>query len=117
MFSEKGVAKNFAKFTKKPPTLKSFFNKAPNFIKKKLRCFPVNVAKIIKNIFLQNTSGGCYCINIQRLYFNLMNIHVAKVTSLRANKRIQDGTKKSRGEHRVLGENTHGSIKQPLEKF
>ena len=34
-----------------------------NFIKKETiwhRCFPVNSAKFLRNIFLQNTSGGCF---------------------------------------------------------
>ena len=36
---------------------------ACNFIKKRLqhRCFPVKSAKFFKTLFLQNTSGGCFC--------------------------------------------------------
>ena len=35
--------------------------KACNFINKKLehRCFPVNIAKFLRTLFSQNTSGGC----------------------------------------------------------
>ena len=33
-------------------------------LKKRLwhRCFPVNVAKFLRTRFLQNTSGGCFCV-------------------------------------------------------
>ena len=28
------------------------------------RCFPVNFAKFLRTFFLQNTSGGCFCIQV-----------------------------------------------------
>ena len=42
--------------------------KACNFIKKRLqhRCFPVNIAKLLRTPFSQNTSGGCF--------YNYLNI-------------------------------------------
>ena len=38
-------------------------------LKKRLwhRCFPVNFAKFLRTPFLQNTSGGCFCMNIDIL--------------------------------------------------
>ena len=48
--------------------LKFLFNKvaglkACNFIKKRpqQKCFPVNITKVLRTAFLQNTSGGCIC--------------------------------------------------------
>ena len=37
-------------------------SKTCNFIKKETRdrCFPVNFVKFLRNLFLQNTSGGCF---------------------------------------------------------
>ena len=39
-----------------------------NLIKKRLqhRCFPVNIAKILRKLFLQNISGGYFCLNNSR---------------------------------------------------
>ena len=62
-FLQKTVLKNFAIFTGKHLCW-SFFNivagvKTCSFIKKILqhRCFPVNIAKLLRTPFLQNTSG------------------------------------------------------------
>ena len=40
--------------------------KACNFIKKRIwhRCFPMNIAK---HLFLQNTSGWCFCLSSEAL--------------------------------------------------
>ena len=62
--------KFFRKFQLKTSVVEFLFNKvaalkARNFIKKKLqhRCFPVNIAKFLRtSFFLQNTSGGYFCI-------------------------------------------------------
>ena len=37
--------------------------KVGNFVTKRVqhRCFPVNIAKFQEQLFLQNTSGGCFC--------------------------------------------------------
>ena len=55
VFYNKGVLRNFAKFTgPRPATL----------LKKRLlwhRCFPVNFAKFLRTTFLQNTSSVCFC--------------------------------------------------------
>ena len=55
----KGGLRNFAKFTGKHLCQSLFFNKACNFIKKRLwnRCFPMNFAKFPRATFFQNTSG------------------------------------------------------------
>ena len=59
----KGVLRNFAKFTGKDLCQSLFFNKATDLrpatlLKKKLcrRCFPVNFAKFLRTLFLENTS-------------------------------------------------------------
>ena len=38
---------------------------AATLLKKRLwhRCFPVNFAKFLTTPFLQNTSGGCFCLD------------------------------------------------------
>ena len=64
----KGVLRNFAKFTGKDLCQSLFFNKATDLrpatffrpttlLKKKLwrRCFPVNFARFLRTLFLQNT--------------------------------------------------------------
>ena len=60
----KGVLRNFAKFTGKDLCQSLFFNKATDLrsatlLKKKFwrRCFPVNFAKFLRTLFLQNTPG------------------------------------------------------------
>ena len=45
---KKGVLKNFAKFTGKHRLWHKHF--------------PVNLSKLLRTPFLQNTSGGCFCI-------------------------------------------------------
>ena len=54
IFFKIGVLKNFAKFHRETPVLKSLFHK------KRLQhwCFPVRFAKFLKTLSLQNTSGG-----------------------------------------------------------
>ena len=65
MFCKKGVFRNFAKFTGKHLCQSLFLNKVAglSLFKKRLwhRCFLVNFAKFLRNLFLQNTSGGCLC--------------------------------------------------------
>ena len=60
----KDVLRNFAKFTETDLCQRLFFNKATGLrpatlLKKKLwrRCFPVNFAKFLRKLFLQNTPG------------------------------------------------------------
>ena len=60
----KGVLRNFAKFAGKHLCQSLFFNKATGLrparlLKKRLwhLCFPLNFAKFIRTLFLQNTSG------------------------------------------------------------
>ena len=38
------------------------------------RCFPVNFAKLLRTPFLQNTSGGCFCL-VFILYLNTPTIN------------------------------------------
>ena len=61
---QKGVIRNFTKFTGKHLCQCLFFNKVaglrPATLLKKRhwhRCFPVNFVKLLRTIFLQNTSG------------------------------------------------------------
>ena len=68
VFCKKGVLRNFAKFTGKHLCQSLFFNKVaclrPTFLLKKRlwhRCFHVNFAKLQEHVFLQNTTGGCFC--------------------------------------------------------
>ena len=63
-FVEKGVLRNFTKFTGKHLCQSLFFNKVAGLrratlLKKRLwhRCFPVNFVKFLRTPFLQNTSG------------------------------------------------------------
>ena len=55
----KDVLRNFSKFTGKHVCQSLLFNKAATLLKKRLwhRRFPVNFAKFLRAIFLQNTSG------------------------------------------------------------
>ena len=64
VFCEKGVLRNFAKFTGKHQCQNLFFNKVaslrpPTLFKKRLwhRCFTVNFQKFLRTPYLQNTSG------------------------------------------------------------
>ena len=66
MFFKTGGLKNFRKNHKKTPVLESLIDKVArlkprNFIKKRVqhRRFPVNIAKLIRTVFLHNTPGGC----------------------------------------------------------
>ena len=66
----KGVLRNFAKFTGKHLCQSLFFNKVAGLrpgtlLKKGLwhRCFPVNFAKFLRTLFLQNTSERLLLIN------------------------------------------------------
>ena len=61
---KKGVLRNFTKFTGKHLCQSLFFNKVAGLrpatlLTKRLwhRCFPVNLVKFLRTLFLQNTSG------------------------------------------------------------
>ena len=63
VFYEKGVLRNFTKFTGKHLYQSLFFNKVAvlrpaTLLKKRLwhRCFPVNFVKFLRSPFLQKTS-------------------------------------------------------------
>ena len=63
MFCKKGVVRNFTKFTGKHLCQSLFFNKVAGLspatlLKKRLwhRCFPLNFAKFLRTLCLQNTS-------------------------------------------------------------
>ena len=65
---KKGVLKTFAKFTGKHLCQTLFFNnvaglRSATLLKNRLwhRCFPVSFGKILKHLFSQNTSCGCFC--------------------------------------------------------
>ena len=65
MFCKKGFLRNFSKFTGKHLCQRLFFKVRDSFLKLKSlwhRCFPVNFAKFLRTPFLQNTSGGCFCL-------------------------------------------------------
>ena len=64
MFSKIGVLKNFAVITGKHQSWSLFLIKLLTLRPTKRlhhRCFPVNIAKVLRAPFLQNTSGGCFC--------------------------------------------------------
>ena len=76
---EKGVLKNFAKFTENHLCQSLFFNKVEGLrpktlLKKRLwhRCFLVNFAKFFRTSFLQNTSGRLLLVH-QLLFDRVMN--------------------------------------------
>ena len=90
VFYEKGVLRNFAKFTEKYLCQSLFFIKACNFIKKETlrpatllkkrlshRCFPVNFAKCLWTPFLYNTSWRLLLLIIA-LTILIKNIRVNK---------------------------------------
>ena len=69
VFYKETVLKNFAKFTGKHLCQSLFFNKVAGLrpatlLKKRLwhRWFSVNFATFSRTHFLQNTSGGCFCL-------------------------------------------------------
>ena len=69
---KKGVLKNFTNFTSRHLCLNLFFTNVAGFrpatlLKNRLRqrCFPVNVAKFLRTRFSYNTSGGCFCIDLE----------------------------------------------------
>ena len=65
---KKGVLRNLTKFTGKNLCQSLFLNKVtarPATLSKKrlwCSCFPVNFVKFLSTPFLQNTSGGCFCV-------------------------------------------------------
>ena len=67
VFCEKGVSKDFAKFSRKHLCQSLFLNKAAGLspatlLRKRLerRYFPVNSAKYLRIPFSKNTSGACF---------------------------------------------------------
>ena len=79
-FCEKGVLRNFAKFLRKHFCPSLFFNKvagaslfnkvagaAYNFIEKETLA-QVFSCEFLRTHFLQNTSGGCFCLFIRTLF-------------------------------------------------
>ena len=67
VFYQKGVLKNFTKFTGKHLCWSLFFNKVAGLgcealLKKRLqhRCFPENFVKFLRTLSLKNTSGGWF---------------------------------------------------------
>ena len=66
VFFKNGVLRNFAKFTGKHLC----------------KCFPVNLAKSLRSLFLQNTSSGCFWLESQsskRLVFSRIKISKKKI--------------------------------------
>ena len=70
----KDVYKNFAKFAGKHVCQSLFFNKVAGLrpsilLKKRLwhKCFPVNFAKFLRTLFLQNTSGRLLLIVVMKM--------------------------------------------------
>ena len=76
MFYKKAVLKNFAVFAEKHLYWSVFFNKIRglrpiNLLKKRLqhRCFPVNIAKLLRTAILKNVCEGLF------LYFKILQIN------------------------------------------
>ena len=72
---EKGVLRNFTKFTGKHLCQSLFFSKVAGLrpaalVKKRLwhRCFPVNFVKFLRTPFLQSTSGRLLLYNFQTIF-------------------------------------------------
>ena len=103
MFCKKGVLRIFTKFTGKHLCQRLFSNKiaglrTATLLKKSFwhKCFPVNFVKFLRKIFLQNTSGGCFCTlllrwdNLYSLYclnhieFDFKNINQEFLLSLKS---------------------------------
>ena len=65
VFCKKGVLRNFVKLTGKHLCQSLFFNKVADlkYIKKETleQLFFCEFCKILRTLFLQNTSGGCFC--------------------------------------------------------
>ena len=57
VFCKKVILRSFAKFTGKQLCQSLFFNKVAGL---RHIYFPVNFAKFLRTLFLQNTSGGCF---------------------------------------------------------
>ena len=70
----KGVLRNFEKFTGKP-CARVFFTKPATLLKKRLwhMYFPVNFAKFLRTPFLQNTSDDCFCLLFYNSFFVSFN--------------------------------------------
>ena len=94
---EKGVLRNFAKFTGKHLCQSLSFNKVADLSPAKLlkkmlwrRCFPVNFAKFLRTPFLQNTSGrlllSIKLLMILKFIFMFSFRSVRWVTSLKVEK-------------------------------
>ena len=84
VFCKKDVLRNFAKFTGKHLCQSFFFDKVAGLrlailLKKRpwRRCFPVNFAKFLKTLFLQNTSDGCFCT-----YWKMNFVYIVFILSL-----------------------------------
>ena len=58
VFYKKRVLKTFSK----PESLFLIKLQASGYKRLQHRCFPVNFAKFLKTLVIQNTSGGCFCI-------------------------------------------------------
>ena len=103
MFCKKGVLRIFTKFTGKHLCQRLFSNKIAGWrtatlLKKSFwhKCFPVNFVKFLRKLFLQNTSGGCFCTlllrwdNLYSLYclnhieFDFKNINQEFLLSLKS---------------------------------
>ena len=77
----KGVLRNFGKFTGKHLCQSLFFDKVAGLrpatlLKKRFwhRCFPLNFQE---HLFLQNTSGGCFCFfYVSLCYFPYASLYV-----------------------------------------
>ena len=52
--------------------LESFFDKVADLkALRQHRCFPVNIPKLLRTLFLQNTSDGSFC-TVQRVLRNFL---------------------------------------------
>ena len=75
IFFKIGALSNIAKSTGKHLCWSFFLMKvaclkAYNFIKKRFqhRCFPMNIAKFLRALFLQNTCCVCFCLKIRNVF-------------------------------------------------
>ena len=78
MFLKIDVLKNFAIFTGKQLRWSLYLIKLQAF-----KCFPMNIAKSLTAVFLQNTSGGCFCrcsvlhYIFKKTLLNILSLYIA----------------------------------------
>ena len=74
-FCRKAVLRNFTKFIRKHLGLQLYLKRLWH------RCLPLNFAKFLRTLFLQNTSGGCFCMLI-RIYLLILRLQLFRFQTI-----------------------------------